>query len=82
MLDCADASQRGMGMTYSLVLARPDGKLGLALKPTSAECIAEIEERKQQAAAAPQPPTPPQPARNPAAASGGGTRHAGLNQQA
>ena len=55
------------GKVYSLLLARPDRKLGSALKPTTPECLAQIEERKK-TAAAPQPPTPPPPPppRNPA----------------
>lgn len=48
------------GKVYSLLLARPDRKLGSALKPTPPECVAQIEERKRTAAASP-PPTSPAP---------------------
>lgn len=56
------------GKVYSLLLARPDRKLGSALKPTTPECIAQIEERKRTAAAPqlPAPPPPPPPPPNPA----------------
>ncbi len=55
------------GKTYHLVLARADGKLGSALKPTSPECLAQIEEQKRTAAISP-PSAPAQPTRT--AASG------------
>ena len=55
------------GKVYSLLLARPDRKLGSALKPTTPECVAQIEERKRTPAAPqlPAPPPPPNPASGP-----------------
>lgn len=55
------------GKMYSLLFARPDRKLGSALKPTTPECVAQIEERKRTAAAPqlPAPPPPPNPASGP-----------------
>ena len=49
---------------FNLVLARADGRLGLDLKPSSAECQATIEARiaaAKAAAAAPAGPPPPLP---------------------
>jgi uncharacterized protein (TIGR03435 family) len=47
------------GRMHGLVLARADGRIGPGLKPTSAECLAQIEERERTAAAsAPAPPAP------------------------
>jgi uncharacterized protein (TIGR03435 family) len=54
------------GQAHTLVLARTDGRLGSGLKPTPAECLAEMEARKRAAAAA--PPGAPAPSRSPAAA--------------
>jgi uncharacterized protein (TIGR03435 family) len=51
------------GQVHTLVLARADGRLGSGLKPTPADCLAEIEERKRAAAAA--PPGAPAPSRSP-----------------
>jgi uncharacterized protein (TIGR03435 family) len=53
-----------LGRLYSLVLARADGKLAPGLKPTSAECVAEIEERKRLVAAGTPPATPATPRRS------------------
>jgi len=43
--------------TYALTLARSDGRLGPAMKPTSEECLQEIEARKN----APRQTPPPRP---------------------
>ena len=47
-----------VGEVHSLVLARPDRRLGPALKPTSPECLAQIEARKQKPETPPPPLTP------------------------
>jgi bla regulator protein BlaR1 len=44
---------------YALSLARSDGRLGPGLKPTSAECLAQIEAQRKQRATSSQPPPPP-----------------------
>ena len=44
---------------YVLTVARPDGRLGSGLKPTTPECVQQIEQRKNRPAApAAPPPTP------------------------
>ena len=41
---------------YELTLARTDGRLGPALKPTSTDCLAEMEERRKSPGQRPLPP--------------------------
>ena len=43
---------------YTLTVARPDGRLGSGLKPSSEECVKSVEERKR-TGAAPSPPSGP-----------------------
>lgn len=54
-------SSTRLGQVHNLVLARTDRRLGPGLKPTSPECLAEIEARKQKSETA--PPAPPRPPR-------------------
>lgn len=49
------------GQVHNLVLARADKRLGPGLKPTSPECLAQLEARKQKPETP--PPAPPRPSR-------------------